>query len=229
MHRLLPGPQAAVSVEDAYRAPLGTGDGRPWVSLCMVASIDGSAVVDGLSAQLSSNTDSAVFLQLRRLADVIIVGAGTVRAEGYGAPSTPGQRIGVVTRSGNVPLESDLFTSGAGFVITAESAPEFGGGVDVVRVGDDAVDLHQAVRRLDQVAPGCTVVQVEGGPALNAAMIEADLFDELDITTSPLAAGGPGARLAAGALPVTQRFDLAQLAVDDQSFVFSRWLRRRGG
>lgn len=229
MRRLLPDPQATLTVEEAYGTPLGTGDGRPWVSLCMVASIDGSTVVDGRSAQLSSATDSAVLLQLRRLADVIIVGAGTVRAEGYGPPSTPGQRIGVVTGTGNVPLESELFTSGAGFVITSEAAPGIGEHIDVIRCGTDAVDLDGAIRRLDQVKADCAIVQVEGGAALNAAMIESDLLDEINVTTSPLTVGGAGPRLAAGALPVAHRFEIAQLALDEQSFVFSRWLRRRSG
>ena len=66
----------------------------------MVASIDGSTVVGGNSAGLSSPTDTAVLAQLRAIADVIVVGAGTVRDEGYGPPRKQGQRIGVVTRIG---------------------------------------------------------------------------------------------------------------------------------
>lgn len=229
MRRLLPSPATDISVDDAYSSPLGTNGDRPWISLCMVASIDGSTVVDGRSAELSSPTDSAVLQQLRRLADVIVVGAGTVRDEGYGRPRTPHQRVGVVTRSGELDFDSELFSSGAGFVITFAGAdvriPEH---IDVICAGDGSVDLDRAIRRLDDVSTDCRVVQVEGGPALNAAMLEADLLDEINVTTSPATVGGSGPRLAAGAAPLLHRYDLAQLAIDDQSFVFTRWLRRRG-
>ena len=75
----------------------------------MVASIDGSTVVDQRSAALSSPTDSEVLHTLRELADVIIVGAATVRIEGYGPPHKPGQRVGVVSRTGNVDVSTRLF------------------------------------------------------------------------------------------------------------------------
>ena len=97
MRRLLPEPADDISVDEAYSFALGDRPGRPWVGLCMVASIDGSTVVGGNSAGLSSDTDTAVLGRLRRLADVIVVGAGTVRDEGYGAPRKPGQRVGVIT------------------------------------------------------------------------------------------------------------------------------------
>jgi len=88
----------------------------------MVASIDGSTALDGASAGLSSDADREVLLTLRSIADLIIVGAGTVRSEGYGVPNKPGQRIGVVSRSGDVDVASRLFASGAGFLILHRSS-----------------------------------------------------------------------------------------------------------
>lgn len=228
MRRLLPEPANDTTVSDAYAGPLGSHPDRPWVGLCMVASIDGSTVVGGRSARLSSPTDSAVLAQLRQVADVIIVGAGTVRHEGYGVPRKAGLRVGVVTSSGNVDLTSDLFTSGAGFLLTTEDNDVETGDVDVVRAGTGRVDFAAAIGRLHQVADGCRVVQAEGGAALNGALIDADVLDEVNVTTSPANVGGSGPRLTTGAGDVRQRFELAQLAVDEQSFLYARWLRRRG-
>jgi riboflavin biosynthesis pyrimidine reductase len=196
-------------------------NGRPWLGICMVASIDGSTVFDGKSAGLSSDTDRDVLLTLRSFADLIIVGAGTVRAEGYGVPRKPGQRIGVVSRSGMIDLDSALFSSGAGFLILPEDAPPCS--VDSVRAGIGEVDLAAALRTL----PGSPrFVQAEGGASLNAALAAQDLVDEINITTSPQLIGGDGARLTAGAPSVSQRFRLAHLLEDDD-FIFSRYVRAR--
>jgi riboflavin biosynthesis pyrimidine reductase len=228
MRRLLPEPAEDLSVTDAYASPLGQRSDRPWLGLCMVASIDGSTVVDGTSAGLSSPTDSAVLWQLRAIADVIIVGAGTVRDEGYGPPRRAGQRIGVVTRSGQVDLSSALFTSGAGFLITTDDSTFDTGGVDVVRAGVGDVDFAAAIDALDALVPVCAVVQAEGGAMLNGALLDADVIDEINLTTSAAAVGGNGPRLASVAGDHRHRFDLAQLAIDDESFLYARWLRRRG-
>jgi riboflavin biosynthesis pyrimidine reductase len=229
MRRLFPEPADDIGVDQAYAAPLGTGAQRPWVGLCMVASIDGSIAVGGTSGQLSSPTDIAVLGQLRRIADVIVVGAGTVREEGYGPPTTPGQRIGVVTGSGRLDYDSELFGSGGAFVITAESSDfDAPAHVDVLRAGRDRLDPAEMVRRLPEMVERCVFVQAEGGAALNGAMFDADLIDEVNLTTSPAVFGGDGPRLTSGAPSITRRFDVAQVAVDDESFVYTRWLRRRG-
>ena len=192
----------------------------------MVASIDGSTVVDGMSSALSGDNDSAVFRALRSIADVIVVGAGTVRGEGYGPPEKQHQRVGVVTRSGSVDTSSELFTSGAGFVITTHGT-QISDGVDVIRCGHDDVDLHGAIDLLPTVCDLTGFVQVEGGPTLNAAFADADLFDELNLTMSPATVGGDGPRLTHGGGDHAHRYEIARMAIDDDSFVFTRWLRRR--
>lgn len=228
MRRLFPEPAETVSVEEAYADVLGERDGAPWVTLCMVASIDGSTVVDGRSAQLSSPTDGEVLARCRSLADVVVVGAGTARTEGYGAPRRAGQRIGVVTSSGDVDLDGELFTSGAGFLIVPEDATfEPRRDVDVLRAGTGRVDAALAVRRLPDLVDGCRVVQAEGGPGLNGALVDGDVLDELNVTTSAGTTGGDGRRLTHGAGDHAHRFELAQLAIDDRSFLYARWLRRR--
>lgn len=198
---------------------------RPWVGLCMVASLDGSIAVDGSSGTLGNRNDLDVLLTLRSLADGLLVGAGTVRGEGYGPPKKPGQRIGVVTNRGSVDLDSELFTSGAGFVITNEQADVDESRVDVLRAGRDRVDIAAALARLGEFVPAVRYVQAEGGASFNASLLDADLIDELDLTLSPHLVGGTGPRLTAGASESLHRFTLAHLLADDEGFVFSRWLR----
>jgi riboflavin biosynthesis pyrimidine reductase len=219
VQRLFPYPTGHVTARESYDVERPRPSDRPWVGLCMVASIDGSTVVDGRSSGLSSKADSEVLHTLRELADMIMVGAGTVRAEGYGPPKKAGQRVGVVTRTGRVDTTSSLFTSGCGFLILPETAPPTG--VEEVRAGAGSVDLRAALEQLD-----AQFVQAEGGAHLNAALAEADLVDELNLTISPLLSGGDGPRLMNGAMPLARRMRLVHL-LEDESFLFTRYLRER--
>ncbi len=217
------------SVADAYARTLGGRAGRPWVALCMIASLDGSTVVDGRSGPLGNDTDAAVLRRLRTVCDVVIVGARTAEHESYGPPAKSGQRIGVVTASGRVDLGRPLFTSGAGFVITTDDSPLSAAphGVDVVTAGRGSVDLQAALAGIDDVCGAPDTVLAEGGSTLNGALLQADLVDELDITTSARAAGGTGPRLAVGHDHEQRGFTLVQAAIDDESFLYTRW-RRQG-
>jgi riboflavin biosynthesis pyrimidine reductase len=227
LRRVHPAPHEPTTIDEAYdveRIPHGH---RPWVGLCMVTSLDGTVAVGGTSGALGNPNDLQVLLTLRSITDVIVVGAGTVRGEGYGPPRKPGQRIGVVTNRGSVDLDDPLFTSGAAFVIAPEAAPIDDTRVEVLRVGSDTVDLAAAFERIDEIVPGVRYVQAEGGPTLNAALLEADLIDELDLTIASRLSGGHGPRLTVGADEIDRRFDVAHLLVDDDGFVFGRWVRRR--
>jgi riboflavin biosynthesis pyrimidine reductase len=225
LRRIHPEPATDVTIRESYDVARPQPAGRPWIELCMVASLDGSTVVDGRSRGLSNSCDTEVVLTLRDLADVIVVGAGTARAEGYGPPRKGGQRVGVVSNSGRVDERSALFASGAGFLIVPESAPETT--VETVRAGTTLVDLGLAIARLGVVAGEVAFVHAEGGPQLNGALATADLIDELNLTLSPRLAGGNGPRLTVGGSDVSSAFELAHLVVDEESFVFSRWVRRR--
>jgi riboflavin biosynthesis pyrimidine reductase len=232
VRRLFPEPALDVDLEEAYGAPIRTRvGGRPWVGLCMIASLDGSTVVAGKSAGLSNPDDAAVLAALRRAADAIVVGAATVRTEGYGPPKKSGQRIGVVTASGRVDPETPLFRSGSGFLIMPEDgapAPAGSGGpLDVVRAGRGTVDLPLALTRLAEVVPDPSFVQAEGGPRLNGSLLDADCVDELDLTVSPALVGGDGPRATVGGRDTIAGFALGHVLTDDRSFLFTRWLRQR--
>ena len=233
VRRIHPSPSIETNVDEAYDAPLGSGrPDRPWVQLSMVSSLDGSTVVDGTSGALSSPNDTAVLLRLRSLAEVILVGAGTAAGEGYGPPGKAGQRIGLVTRSGRLDTTTELFRSGAAFVVTTETADLTDAGIDetspidVVRAGTSEVDLAAAVAEIGR-RYGASTIQAEGGPMLNGALFDADLVDELDLTSSPGVVGGSGPRLTRGGTDVTRTFILEFAALDDRQFLFQRWVRRR--
>ncbi len=185
----------------------------------MVSSIDGSTVVDSNSRKLSSKRDQEVLLTLRELADILIVGAATVRIEGYGPPRKPGQRVGVVSRRGDVDATAELFTSGAGFLIVPDDAPPTS--VDAIRAGVGGVDLAAALGQLD-----ADFVQAEGGALLNGALSAADVIDELNLTISPQLAGGDGPRVTSGSLQLSRRMRLAHVLEED-GFLFTRYLRAR--
>lgn len=218
-----------VAIEEAYGSMLGERGDRPWVAVCMIASLDGSTVVDGRSGPLGNETDAAVLRQLRATADVVLVGARTAAHENYGPPRKAGQRVGVVTASGRVDLDQPLFTSGAGFVITGDDTPIGNAGdtlPDIVRAGVDGVDLRRAIAAVDELCGYPGALLFEGGPTLNGVLLDAGLVDEWDLTTSSSAVGGDGPRPVAGAGDTEQPFELAQLAIDAESFLFARWRRR---
>src|SRR5436190_4757356 len=205
MRRLLPDVADDVEPAEAYADPgRHRVGGRPWLLVNMIASLDGAIALGERSGGLGGPPDQRVFQQLRDLADVIIVGAGTARAERYGPPRRPGLRIGVVTRRANLDWTMPLFSSGAGFVITAEDAPSVP--VDAVRAGHGEVDLAGALAQLDHELALC-----EGGPTLNGDLLTADLIDEWCLTISPLLAGGTAGRAAMSATEHPHPFRTAQL------------------
>ena len=219
MRRLFEHPTDHVTVREAYDVERPRPDGRPWLGVCMVASIDGSTVVDSNSRSLSSKTDQEVLLTLRDIADVLIVGAATVRIEGYGPPRKRGQRVGVVSRRGDVDASTPLFTSGAGFLILPEDAPPTS--IDSVRAGTGDVDFAGALAQLD-----ANFVQAEGGAQLNGALSAADVIDELNLTISPQLAGGDGPRVTSGSAQLSRKMRLAHVLEED-GFLFTRYLRAR--
>jgi riboflavin biosynthesis pyrimidine reductase len=219
MRRLFEHPTDHVTVREAYDVERPRPDGRPWLGVCMVASIDGSTVVDSNSRSLSSKTDQEVLLTLRDIADVLIVGAATVRIEGYGPPRKRGQRVGVVSRRGDVDSSTPLFTSGAGFLILPEDAPPTS--IDSVRAGKCNVDFAGALAQLD-----ANFVQAEGGALLNGALSAADVIDELNLTISPQLAGGDGPRVTSGSAQLSRKMRLAHVLEQD-GFLFTRYLRAR--
>lgn len=219
MERLYPAPTGE-STEDVY-AEIGDRSG-PWLAIGMVHSADGAATIDGVSGGLGAEGDRAAFRGLRAACDVILVGAGTVRAEGYGPPrmrphdiarrTARGQRdrpaIAVVSASLDLHGAERLLDEDPDWrpivVTTQDSDGErrdalHRRGAEVVIAGRHRVDLTAAVEVLR--GRGMTRVLSEGGPHLNGGLLAADLVDELFVTVAPtVVGGGPPIRIVAGDL-----------------------------
>jgi riboflavin biosynthesis pyrimidine reductase len=198
-------------LSDAGLAALYAYPAGPVLRANMVASADGAASLDGASAGLSSAADRHVFALLRTLADVILVGAGTARAEHYapvrirelwqhlreGRTATP--PIAVITGRMDLDLTSPLFTDAPPhaqtMIITTSraSAPE---GVDIITAGEETVDLAQAIQALHD--RGYQHILAEGGPGVLGQLTSAGLLDELCLTIGPLLAGPGAPRIVTG-------------------------------
>jgi riboflavin-specific deaminase-like protein len=226
MRGLLPQPVDTVDLRTAYAAPAGRH-----VRVNFAASVDGAVTVDGRSAGLSSPADKELFHLLRAMSDVVLVGAGTVRAENYGG-ARPGDRstppVAVVTRSLDLDPAARLFTDTQvrPILVTCAASPADRRAsleqiADVVVAGDEDVDFTVA---LDALADrGLEQVTCEGGPHLFGWLLAAGLIDELCLTISPLLAGGTAGRIVAGlASQVTDPLSL-QHVLEDDGHLFLRY------
>lgn len=243
VRRLLPDPGTAVDLDEAYRAP--TSPGATFLRANFVVSLDGSVAVAGRSDGLSSPADRQVFRTLRGLCDVVLVGAGTVRAERYGPvrlPAArrqwrtarglaPAPRLAVVSGALDLDFDDPLF-GGDGpppLLLTTAAAPTVrrrtaAARAEVVVAGDRQVDLARALEVL--VERKLRHVLCEGGPGLLASLLDAGLVDELCLSIAPLLAGTGGKRLLTGSpLANPIGFELGQVLTDG-STLFVRYHRR---
>jgi riboflavin biosynthesis pyrimidine reductase len=218
MRRLFPAtPVDAIEIlTDAYITP-PSAVARPWVILSMVHSIDGSTSLSGVSGPLGSDADQAIFSTLRSRADVLLVGAGTVRAEGYQPLKRAGQRLAIVSGSGALPWDEPVYTHSQTVIVAPEDGPTLP--VTALRAGRGRVDLALALGLLRP-----RVVLLEGGSSLNAQMLALGLVDELCITTAPVTVVGSGPRIAQSAVEFIQPFRLVQILEQD-GYLFSRYFR----
>jgi riboflavin-specific deaminase-like protein len=226
----------AVDLEAAYAYPTD----RPWLRANMVASIDGAAAdAEGRSAGLSGPADKRVFRVLRGLSDGVLVGAGTVRQEGYRAARPrpeyaqqradagqgPAPALVIVSGGLDLDLAGPLFDGAVRSIIVttdaaAQRVPAAADVADVLVAGTDRVDLAVALAALHE--RGLTRLLCEGGPSLLAQVAAAGLLDELCLTVAPRLVGGEAPRVLAG-LPVALGAELSQLLEED-GFLFSRYL-----
>jgi riboflavin biosynthesis pyrimidine reductase len=222
----------------------------PWVSFNFVASIDGAATVDGRSGTLGNAADQHIFQLLRRHADVILVGAQTIRTEGYGGPllsseaqewrrthgMVPHPPLAIVSGSLDLDPQLPVFRDAPAtpLVFTTAAAPAdrraaLAGVAHVMDAGADALDAGALLGALSSL--GLARIHSEGGPTLLGTLQAAGLVDELCLTVSPLLAGGSAPRIshvhpgsAHGTGP--QPMELAHI-LKAESMLFLRYLRPR--
>jgi riboflavin biosynthesis pyrimidine reductase len=242
---------------DLYSYPVEAAGLPCWLRANMVTSLDGAATVGGRTSGLSGQADQQVFAMLRALADVIVVGAGTARVEGY-RPVRPGQEglrwtwlrngrtpsppIAVITRRLDLDLASPLLAGSPDhartIVITTEATPpgrraQAAATADVIIAGRESVDIVAAITAL--AGRGHRRILTEGGPYLLSQIIEAGLLDDLCLTLSPVLAGPGADRIAAGLGPPRElagvdarQLSLAHVLADD-GHLLCRYVRPGAG
>jgi riboflavin biosynthesis pyrimidine reductase len=212
-------PELLAELRPRERAP----QDRPFVFVNMVSTIDGRAQVRGRTGALGEAADLEMLLELRALADAVLIGTGTLRVEGYArlvgseerrarreaAGLAPDPPAVLLSRGLDLPWDAGLFAAPEQpvLVYTGASAeaevPEVAAPVEVVRLGDPS----PAAMLADLRARGITALLSEGGPTLNSAL----LVDELFLTIAPVITGeaeairiveGEGIRAALRARPI---------------------------
>lgn len=225
-------PRSPQGLHDRYRPP------EPrWVRANMISSADGGATYAGRSGGLGSETDQQVLAMLRDHADVVLVGAGTIRTEGYG-PFSPGAerqarrradgraptpRLAVVGRANAWTGQERWLTDAAlpPLLITTRADAADLPGCETVITGETSVSLHTTLAALAD--RGLASVLCEGGPALLGKLVGEDLLDELCLTVSPLLVGpGPGRIVGGNGWSDSHRMRLTDL-LEDEGLVFCRY------
>ncbi|SPM27696.1 pyrimidine reductase family protein [Mycobacterium terramassiliense] len=218
-----------------------------WLRANFITSLDGGATADGSSGAMGGPGDRHIFNLLRELADVIVVGAGTVRIEGYsGAQLAVAQRqerqargqsevppLAVVTGSGRLEPDLAVFTRTEvpPLVLTCAAVAEetrslIGDRCEVVDCsGDDPGKVDEVALLGALAARGMRHILTEGGPTLLGAFIERDLLDELCLTIAPYLVGGLARRIAAGPAQAMTRMRRAHLLTDEAGYLYGRYVK----
>ncbi|WPO70658.1 MULTISPECIES: pyrimidine reductase family protein [unclassified Streptomyces] len=232
---------------EAYAYPPGVLAGEAtWLRANMVSTLDGAAQHDGRSQPISNDTDMRIFGTLRGLADAVVVGAETVRLEGYRPPrareafaarraaagQTPAPAIAVVSASLDLDFSLPLFTEPLTptLVVTGAAAPadrvtaaERAGAVVVIAGEGATVDPARVAPALAE--RGLTRLLTEGGPRLLGQFVAAGALDELCLTVSPMLTAGDAQRIAGGhALATPDQFVLTSV-LEEAGFLFTRYRR----
>ncbi|MGA5540823.1 pyrimidine reductase family protein [Mycobacterium sp. NPDC051198] len=220
---------------------------RCWVRGNMISSLDGGATEDGKSGGLGGPGDRAVFNLMRQSADVILMGAATVRIENYsGVQLSAAQRqerqrrgqaevppIAVVTASAALDHEAKFFTRTEvpPLILTAtqtvaDARRRLGGVAEVLGAsGADPTRVEPAVALRILAERKLFRVLTEGGPSLLSLLIENELLDELCLTVAPVLVGGVARRIATGAGHAHTRMRPAHLLTDNEGYLYTRYVR----
>jgi riboflavin biosynthesis pyrimidine reductase len=235
--------EASGALDDDGLTDLYRVDG-PVTRVNFVTSVDGAVELDGFSEGLSGLPDKRVFGLLRMLCDGLVVGAGTLRHEGYRAVRLSDERRawrrahGLAGYPTLVVVTSalDLNPGQAAFadapvrpiVVTHARAPAdrraaLSGVAEVLTVGDDTVDLETALVRLRE--RGLDHLLCEGGPHLFGSLAAADLVDEVCLTVSPLVTGPGAGRITAGP-PGPPKGMALRHVLESEGSLFLRYTRK---
>jgi riboflavin biosynthesis pyrimidine reductase len=218
-----------------------------WVRANMISSLDGGATDDGKAAGLAGPGDRALFARMRQEADVILVGASTVRIENYsGAQMSLAQRkerqsrgqaevppIAIVTHGADFEHDAKIFTRTEvpPLVMISRDAVDDAHGrlgsmaeiIDASGAQTDRVDLAVVMKTLAD--RNLLRVLSEGGPAMFSLLIEEGFLDEFCMTIAPILVGGQALRIATGAGVVHTRMRRTHLLTDGEGYLYTRYVR----
>lgn len=218
-----------------------------WVRANFIASVDGGATAGGSSGTMGSPGDRFVFNLLRELADLIVVGAGTVRVEGYsGAQLSVAQRqrrqardqcevpqLAIVTKSGRLDRDMPVFTRTevSPLVLTCAAAAKparrlLGDLCEVVDCsGADPGKVDEAAMLAILADRGMRRILTEGGPTLLDSLVQRDMLDELCLTIAPYLVGGLARRIATGPTQLLTRMRCAHVLTDGAGYLYTRYVK----
>jgi riboflavin biosynthesis pyrimidine reductase len=218
-----------------------------WVRANFITSVDGGATADGTSGSLAGPGDRFIFNLLRELADVVMVGAGTVRIEGYSGVhlgvaerqrrQARGQSevppLAIVTKSGRLDRDMGVFTRTEvpPLVLTCTAAADetrrrLADLAEVVDCsGGDPGQVDEAALLAILNARGLRRVLTEGGPTVLGSFVERDMLDDLCLTIAPYLVGGLARRIAAGPGQLLTRMRCAHILTDDAGYLYTRYVK----
>lgn len=240
MRRLMPDPNENLTPIDLATTGDRNIEGRPWVMLNFIASVDGAATIDGGSTGLGDDEDKALFKALRAASDVVLVGATTVIVEDY-RPLTldeerrqerqlrgqsPVPKLAIVTGTMSLDVEQRVF-SDSDYKPLIITGPEANPG-RLAMIGDaaDVAILNEINPRtiLDHLGDQ-GVVLLEGGPSMAGQFARAGLVDEFNLTISPLLVGGDSERIT-GKFDIDPPYEMQlDRVVAGEKMLFLRFLR----
>jgi riboflavin biosynthesis pyrimidine reductase len=237
---------------ELYRFP--APEGRCWVRSNFVMSLDGSVQgPDGRSSSINTQSDHEVFAIQRALADGVLVGANTVRIEGYHAIDLEPWQLKIREQEGLAPFPTLVIISASADLdpVIATPAEGVGGAVMIVTTAGKPADDLEPLRAagvtvleaeggtldlaliIDQLAgTGLPRLLCEGGPRLHNDLLAAGMVDEVSFTLAPVVVGGRGRRSTSGAaLPVPRSFRLNHVLYADDGALFTNYrvVRPEGG
>jgi riboflavin biosynthesis pyrimidine reductase len=227
---------------ELYRQP--APEGRGWVRSNFVMSLDGSVQgPDGRSGSINTESDHHLFALQRALADAILVGANTVRFEGYRAVDLEPWQLEIREQEGLAPYPMLAIISASADLdpVVATPAEGVGGAVMIITTAGKPADDLEPLRTagitvleaegttldlayiVDQLAgTGFQRLLCEGGPRLHNDLLAAGMLDEVCLTLAPVVVGGQGLRSTSGAaLPVPSSFRLHHVLYADDGALFT--------
>ena len=207
----------------------------------MVSSVDGHVTEGGRVGGLTGPPDQAVLHRLRVVHDAVLVGATTVRVEGYDSllsPTEQAQREALgqspqpmlCVVSAHAALDPGLPALQANdlqvILLTSAIADTAAlpADIEVIRAESDdtgELDISSLLAQLGEQL-GVKRVLCEGGPTLVGSLVRSGNIDDLILVMSPRISGGDGLRAVASAGAKPRPLELVAHAADG-GFAFLRY------